>query len=71
MNKVQSNINLSLEKNGNSDDKEINEKTRDKFKEKIKSGELDDRKIEIMVQKPWKVLYEYILLAVVRFVLKY
>ena len=52
VNKVQSNINLSLEKNSNSDDKEINEKTRDKFKEKIKSGELDDRKIEIMVQKP-------------------
>jgi len=52
INKVQSNINLSLEKNSNSDDKEINEKTRDKFKEKIKSGELDDRKIEIMIQKP-------------------
>jgi ATP-dependent HslUV protease ATP-binding subunit HslU len=52
VNKVQSNINLSLEKNSNTDDKEINEKTRDKFKEKIKSGELDDRKIEIMVQKP-------------------
>ena len=52
VNKVQSNINLSLEKNSNNDDKEINEKTRDKFKEKIKSGELDDRKIEIMVQKP-------------------
>ena len=52
VNKVQSNINLSLEKNSNSDDKEINEKTRDKFKEKIKNGELDDRKIEIMIQKP-------------------
>ena len=52
VNKVQSNINLSLEKNSNNDDKEINEKTRSKFKEKIKSGELDDRKIEIMVQKP-------------------
>ena len=52
VNKVQSNINLSLEKKSNNDDKEINEKTRDKFKEKIKSGELDDRKIEIMVQKP-------------------
>jgi len=52
VNKVQSNINLSLEKNSNNDDKEIYEKTRDKFKEKIKSGELDDRKIEIMVQKP-------------------
>ena len=52
INKVQSNINLSLEKNSNKDDKEINEKTRDKFKEKIISGELDDRKIEINVQKP-------------------
>ena len=52
INKVQSNINLSLEKNSNNEDKEINEKTREKFKEKIISGELDDRKIEINVQKP-------------------
>ena len=52
INKVQSNINLSLEKNRNNQDKEINEKTREKFKEKINSGELDDRKIEITVQKP-------------------
>ncbi len=52
INKVQSNINLSLEKNSNNEDKEINEKTREKFKEKINSGELDDRKIEITVQKP-------------------
>ena len=52
INKVQSNINLSLEKNSNKDDKEINEKTRDKCKEKIISGALDDRKIEINVQKP-------------------
>ena len=52
INKVQSNINLSLEKNRNNEDKEINEKTREKFKEKINSGELDDRKIEINVQKP-------------------
>ena len=52
INKVQSNINLSLEKNRNNEDKEINEKTREKFKEKINSGELDDRKIEITVQKP-------------------
>ena len=52
INKVQSNINLSLEKNRNNEDKEINEKTREKFKEKIYSGELDDRKIEITVQKP-------------------
>ena len=52
INKVQSNINLSLEKNRNNEDKEINEKTREKFKEKINTGELDDRKIEITVQKP-------------------
>ena len=52
INKVQSNINLSLEKKENNTDKEINEKTRDKFKQKIKNGELDDRKIEISVQKP-------------------
>ena len=52
INKVQSNVNLSLEKNSNNDDKEINEKTREKFREKINSGELDDRKIEIIVQKP-------------------
>ena len=52
INKVQSNINLSLEKNRNNEDKEINEKTREKFKKKINSGELDDRKIEITVQKP-------------------
>ena len=52
INKVQSNINLSLEKNSQNQDKEINEKTREKFKEKINKGELDDRKIEIIVQKP-------------------
>ena len=52
VNNVQSNINLSLEKKENNTDKEINEKTRDKFKQKIKNGELDDRKIEISVQKP-------------------
>ena len=52
VNKVQSNINLRLEKKENNTDKEINEKTRDKFKQKIKNGELDDRKIEISVQKP-------------------
>jgi len=50
INKVQSNINLSLEKNRNNEDKEINEKTREKFKTKIKNGELDDRKIDITVQ---------------------
>ena len=39
VNKVQSNINLSLEKKENNTDKEINEKTRDKFKQKIKNGD--------------------------------
>ena len=52
INKVQSNINLSLEKKLPTEDKEINEKTREKFKTKIKNGELDDRKIDIVVQKP-------------------
>ena len=52
INKVQSNINLSLEKKSPNEDKEINEKTREKFKTKIKNGELDDRKIDIVVQKP-------------------
>ncbi|MEQ8338991.1 MAG: ATP-dependent protease ATPase subunit HslU [Cyclobacteriaceae bacterium] len=32
-------------------DKELNEKTREKFREKIRSGELDDRKIEINVRQ--------------------
>jgi len=53
VNKVQSNINLSLEKKSpNSNDQEINEETRKKFMEKVKSGELDNRKIDITVQKP-------------------
>ena len=52
INKVQSNINLSLEKTLPNEDKEINEKTREKFKTKIENGELDDRKIDIVVQKP-------------------
>lgn len=32
-------------------DAELNERTRDRFREKIRSGEIDDRKIEISVQK--------------------
>ncbi|SHK60654.1 ATP-dependent protease ATPase subunit HslU [Hymenobacter psychrotolerans] len=32
-------------------DYELNERTRDKFREKIRSGELDERKIEIKVQQ--------------------
>lgn len=33
------------------EDKELNEKTRERFREKIKNGELDDRKIEISVKQ--------------------
>ncbi len=51
INKVQSNINLSLEKKFPNEDTEINEKTREKFKSKVKNGELDDRKIDIIIQK--------------------
>ena len=34
------------------EEKELNEKTRERFREKIKSGELDERKIDIDVQTP-------------------
>jgi ATP-dependent HslUV protease ATP-binding subunit HslU len=34
----------------NADDQDLNERTRDKFREKIRNGELDDRKIEIDVK---------------------
>ncbi len=33
-------------------DAELNEKTREKFREKIRNGELDERKIEIQVKQP-------------------
>lgn len=33
-------------------DVELNERTRDRYREKIRSGELDDRKIEISIQAP-------------------
>ncbi|UII32727.1 ATP-dependent protease ATPase subunit HslU [Fulvivirga ulvae] len=33
-------------------EQELNEKTRERFREKIRSGEMEDRKIEINVQKP-------------------
>jgi len=33
-------------------DAELNEKTRDRFKEKIRNGELEDRKIDISVKQP-------------------
>ncbi len=40
--------------NGNSptDDRELNERTRERFREKIRKGEMDDRKIEINIKKP-------------------
>ncbi len=34
-----------------SEDQELNEKTRERFREKIRNGEMDDRKIEISVQQ--------------------
>ena len=34
------------------DDYELNEKTREKFREKLKRGELDERKVEINVRQP-------------------
>lgn len=33
-------------------DAELNERTRERFREKIRSGEIDDRKIEISIQTP-------------------
>ena len=39
------------EGNATDDDFQLNEKTRERFREKIKNGELDDRKIEINVQQ--------------------
>ena len=36
----------------NLSDAELNEKTRERFREKIRSGELEDRKIEIDIQAP-------------------
>lgn len=42
-------INPELESEPNSDS-ELNERTRDRFREKLRNGELDDRKIEINVK---------------------
>jgi ATP-dependent HslUV protease ATP-binding subunit HslU len=42
---------FSIENNSNSEDQEINEKTRERFREKIRNGEMDDRKIEISVHQ--------------------
>jgi ATP-dependent HslUV protease ATP-binding subunit HslU len=36
---------------GTDEDQELNEKTREKFREKIRTGELDERKIEINIQQ--------------------
>jgi len=33
-------------------DQELNEKTRERFREKLRNGELDDRKIEVSVKQP-------------------
>ena len=38
--------------NAGTEEKELNEKTRERFRDKVKNGELDDRKIEINVQAP-------------------
>ncbi len=35
-----------------SEERELNEKTRERFREKVKNGELDDRKIEISIKQP-------------------
>ncbi len=40
-----------LHADSNSADAELNEKTREKFRQKIKNGELEDRKIEIEVEQ--------------------
>ena len=36
---------------GSAEDKDLNEKTRDRFREKIRNGELEERKIEISVKQ--------------------
>jgi ATP-dependent HslUV protease ATP-binding subunit HslU len=47
--KATSDINLGIIPDS---DEELNEKTRNLFREKIKKGELEDRKIEISIQQP-------------------
>lgn len=44
--------NGELEDANKMSDAELNERTRERFREKIRSGEIDDRKIEISVQAP-------------------
>ena len=43
--------NYSLENNSSPSDDELNEKTRERFREKLRNGELEDRKIEINVKQ--------------------
>jgi len=45
------NVTLDLNENGEpANDNELNERTRDRFREKLREGELDERKIEINVK---------------------
>ena len=49
-----SSSNFSLEEDNNAmpdSDEELNERTRERFREKIRNGELDERKIEINIKK--------------------
>jgi ATP-dependent HslUV protease ATP-binding subunit HslU len=49
---VNSYASMEVQDVNEADDHELNEKTRDRFREKIRSGELDERKIEINVKAP-------------------
>ncbi|QJD80407.1 ATP-dependent protease ATPase subunit HslU [Spirosoma rhododendri] len=42
---------IGFDGNASSSDSELNERTRERFREKIRSGEMDDRKIDIDVQQ--------------------
>ncbi len=45
------NVNVELNENGEPvNDNELNERTRERFREKLRDGELDDRKIEINIK---------------------
>ncbi len=45
------NNDLGFQINASKDDEELNQRTRERFREKIRSGEMDDRKIEIDVKQ--------------------
>ncbi len=45
------NNDLGFQINANKEDEELNQRTRERFREKIRSGEMDDRKIEIDVKQ--------------------